>query len=139
MWINFTGFLARNRAAVPLPYSCCCCYCCLFAKQKTKKKTPQKANKRNQTREPANTAWHTSLRRGVVKWSSLAQPQRPNTTTSQSPPWTKSCPLSVQCCRVKTTQQQQGRSHLDKNAGLSHHIDGPNNFALDIKAMKTRM
>lgn len=129
MWINFTGFLARNRAAVPLPYSCCC-YCWLLTKK------TQKANKWNQTRGPASTAWHTCLWREVVKWPSPAQPRRANTTPSQSPPQTMSCPCPIQTCGVKMIKQQWERSQVDKSPRLSHPINGPNNFAKDTRAKR---
>lgn len=35
----------------------------------------------------------------------------------------------LQTCGVKMIKQQQERSQLDKNARLSHYINGPNNSA----------
>lgn len=101
------------------------CHCCTAAAAATAgflQKKKKKGNKRNQTRGPARTVWHVCLWREVVKWPSPAQPQRPSISTSQSPPQTATCPLPMRTCRVKKIKQQQGRSQLDKNVSLSHHI-----------------
>lgn len=97
-----------------------------FLKKKSTKSKQMKPNKRTCQHRLAHICgegYSSGLHQHHPRGQTLGQ------NTSQSPPWTMSCTRSTQTCGVKMIKQQQERSQLDRNAGLSHHINGPNNFA----------
>lgn len=142
MWINFTGFLARNRAAVPLLYSCCCCYCWLFT-EKHKRQTNE--TKQEDLPTPSGTCVGGE---GWSKWSSTPQPQRQSINASQPSPQSISCPLSTQTCKDNkvTTGKRPSRQkqwakppHLKAQITVPKTLKGSQKNSRCIHQLSTKM